>query len=403
MKKIILYFIFVCFYLSNTVAIAQVQSYSNSSNGSTTLLPHGLFSSKTGNTKDDSNLALGIGALSNVGAISGRGIGKFNTALGTDALYNNYSGTGNTATGYNSLYSNGSKTGNTASGSFALYSNTLGSSNTACGYYALYSNTTGSYNTAGGRKALKDNTTGFDNTAIGAYVLANNTTGSSNTAIGYSALSGNRIGSYNTAIGRWTLLAKKIGDKSTCVGCLAGGVILTFSADTLANSIAIGYLALVDTYNKIRMGNTNITSAEVQVPWSATSDKRWKEEIRPVPLGLDFVYNLNPVSYHRKNNRNQDRELGLIAQEVIETLNKHGMKDEQLGMVRKDSRGYHSMRYNDLISVLIRALQEQQGVIEKQRAKIDNLKRNVLSINMQFDSLESPFSSRKSIKRLNPD
>src|SRR5438874_13840201 len=54
-----------------------------------------------------------------------------NTALGDDALLNNYTGGSNTAIGFN-----------------ALYSNTIGHLNTATGFDALYSNINGYSNTA---------------------------------------------------------------------------------------------------------------------------------------------------------------------------------------------------------------------------------------------------------------
>ena len=56
-----------------------------------------------------------------------------NTALGDDALLNNYTGGSNTAIGFN-----------------ALYSNTIGHLNTATGFDALYSNINGYSNTANG-------------------------------------------------------------------------------------------------------------------------------------------------------------------------------------------------------------------------------------------------------------
>src|SRR6266581_3553479 len=66
-----------------------------------------------------------------------------NTALGDDALLNNYTGGSNTAIGFN-----------------ALYSNTIGHLNTATGFDALYSNINGYSNTAIGVKALSYNTLG---------------------------------------------------------------------------------------------------------------------------------------------------------------------------------------------------------------------------------------------------
>ena len=65
---------------------------------------------------------------------------------------------------------------------------TGGSQNTAIGYQALYNNYNGSYNSALGFQSLLNNTTGSQNTAIGYQTLNYNRTGSYNTGLGYGAL-----------------------------------------------------------------------------------------------------------------------------------------------------------------------------------------------------------------------
>jgi len=103
----------------------------------------------------------------------------------------------NTAEGHNALFDlSSSGFGNTALGSNALFSNTTGSSNTATGNGALFSNIDGSDNTATGVEALTNNTTtnaasGHDNTATGASALHGNIIGANNTANGASALYSN--------------------------------------------------------------------------------------------------------------------------------------------------------------------------------------------------------------------
>jgi hypothetical protein len=119
------------------------------------------------------------------------------------------------------------------------------------------------------------------------------------------------------------------------------------------------------------MGNTNITHSDIQVAWNVTSDRRWKENVKPVPLGLNFINDLKPVSYHRKNNKEQDEEFGIIAQELEETLKKYGFFEEQLGLLDKGPDGYYSVRYNDLIPTLIKAVREQQQIIDGQQLIVE--------------------------------
>jgi hypothetical protein len=75
---------------------------------------------------------------------------------------------------------------NTAIGSKALLNNWTGAGNTAIGWQTLYNNAFGSGNTAVGIEALAHNTIGVDNTAIGALALVFND-GNDNTAIGHDA------------------------------------------------------------------------------------------------------------------------------------------------------------------------------------------------------------------------
>jgi hypothetical protein len=101
-----------------------------------------------------------------------------------------------------------------------------------------------------------------------------------------------------------------------------------------------------------------------------TSDIRWKDQVRNLPYGLNMVSQLRPVDYIRKNNEKQTREIGFIAQEVEKTLATIGYKDQ--GFLTKDDKGYLSIRYNDLIPILTKAIQEQQAQIEALNTKNQN-------------------------------
>ncbi|MDB2377033.1 tail fiber domain-containing protein, partial [Luminiphilus sp.] len=239
------------------------------------------------------------------------------------------------ASGYGALSSNSTGGYNTAIGRSALSSNTTGLENTASGYGALSSNSTGGYNTASGSDALLRNTTGDFNTASGSQALYSNTTGSFNTASSRIALYSNTTGSYNTAVGYYADV--EIGN--------------------LQNATAIGYNAKVDASNKVRIGNTAVTVIQGQVAFTSSSDARLKDRITSVSDGLALINDLNPVSYHRTNNPESDIEMGLLAQEVEATLEKHGLGNS--GMVHQPTEdAYMSLRYNDLLAPMIKAIQE---------------------------------------------
>lgn len=296
-----------------------------------------------------------------------------NTAIGSNSLHGSslgvVTGSDNTAVGANSLLVNDAEQ-NVAVGSDALRNNTSGDNNTAIGFAALTKNTTGRYNIANGSSALKENTDGFFNVAIGGWALSSNKKGSSNTAVGGSSLSSNVTGYYNTAIGYLTMEANKsgsfnvaigydalsknsLGSENIAIGHGAGTLI-----DNLKNTIAIGTMAFVSESNSIQLGNADITKITGQVPFTTTSDRRFKENIQTIPLGLDFINQLHPVEYIRKNSTLKTKEWGVIAQELEKTLQEVGYEDA--GIVQEDGSANKmlSVRYTDLIAPMIKAIQE---------------------------------------------
>jgi len=129
------------------------------------------------------------------------------------------------------------------------------------------------------------------------------------------------------------------------------------TSDNLSNATAIGYGAKVDASNKVRIGNESVTVIGGAAAWSNFSDERLKENIEPVSGGLSLINDLNPVTYHRINNDASDVEMGLLAQEVAATLQKHGLGNN--GMVHQPTEeAYMSLRYNDLLAPMIKAIQE---------------------------------------------
>jgi len=348
------------------------------------------------NTSGNENTAIGVGSLE-------YNNGNYNTATGYLALFTNATGTQNTANGHSSLFSNTTGTGNTATGFTSLFLNTTGNSNTASGFQSLYANTTGAYNTAIGGNAMRYNSVGNNNTAIGDAALFSNTTGGINTATGGNALNANTSGFYNTANGYQALYlnttgnsntadgnnalnANTTGNQNTAVGSSALEVNTTGNFNTAlgnaalnmltsgVNNIGIGYAAQVPTStgsNQVRVGNTFITYAGIQVAWTITSDKRLKKEIVKSDLGMNFIKKLNPVSYIRLSDKSQKKEYGFIAQELEETLT--SFDASKTGMVSKDDDGLYSIRYNDLIAPMVKAMQEQQNIIEEDKTKINLL------------------------------
>gem|GEM_PF-1322254 len=294
--------------------------------------------------------------------------GYSNTANGANALHANTTGYENTAIGTSALYSNSTGYENTAVGSGALALNT-GNLNTAIGANALHDNTTGSGNTAIGVNALSINMTGFSNTAIGQGSLLNNTYGINNTTVGQGALSNNTTGSTNVAIGRNSMTNNTTGAANVAIGAYAGPA---YGLTNLINTTAIGLGAEVYASNHIRIGDTRVTQIGGQVAWSNLSDMRTKKDIADMPLGLDFIKSLRPVEFRMKNG-NDRLDFGFIAQEVESLI---GDDYNMLG-IGGDADRTLSLRYTDFISPMVKAMQEQQDMIEKQQDRINALEERI--------------------------
>ena len=121
-----------------------------------------------------------------------------------------------------------------------------------------------------------------------------------------------------------------------------------------------------------------------------TSDRNEKTLITTSDLGLDFILKLEPVSYKWKvggwdieeNGKDEEptktpidgkrNHYGLIAQQVKEVI---GDKDFG-GWVKEDledDASMESLRYAEFISPMIKAIQEQQTIIEDLKSRIETL------------------------------
>jgi hypothetical protein len=272
--------------------------------------------------------------------------GQENAAFAKDALQQNTSGSFNTAVGHQALASNSIASYNTSAGHQAGYNNSTASYNTYVGYQAGYSNSTGQYNTFVGKTAGYYSTSSF-NTYIGHDAGLAMTSGSKNTILG--RYSGNQSGLDLRTASNYIVLSD--GDGNPRVVVTSGGDI-----------------RVPQTYNTTTGNAANMYIDSFGNHYRSTSSARYKNTVNDATHGLTELLTLRPVTY--KGNNDGDTVFGgLIAEEVHDA----GLTE----FVQYDTEGRpDALAYGQMVSLCIKAIQEQQATIEALEARITQLESN---------------------------
>jgi trimeric autotransporter adhesin len=289
-----------------------------------------------------------------------------NTAEGQNALLSLTTGTNNTAVGWSSLKTVATGQYNTAIGAGALSVNTA-NLNTATGAAALWHNSSGHSNTANGFAALFSNTIGAANTANGYQALLNNTTGIGNTANGVSALRNSSTGDSNTALGLGAGSAVTTADNVICIGT---------SGENVSNTCYIGNI-----FGVTSSGGATVAVNSAGKLGTATSSRRFKDDIRPMDQASEALFALKPVTFRYKKDIDPARtsQLGLVAEDV-EKINPD--------LVVRDKEGKpYSVRYDQVNAMLLneflkehRKIEQQDRKLREQEATIEELKKEMAGL-----------------------
>jgi hypothetical protein len=181
------------------------------------------------------------------------------------------------------------------------------------------------------------------------------------------------------------------------------------SSGNLTNATAIGYNAVVDASNKVRIGNTSVTSIGGHVGWTDFPDKRYTKNISENVPGLSFISKLKPVTFTRdveamdavlrpprqpgqgqseedlklsaeeiasKQAKSQIVYTGFIAQEVEQAAQETGYDFSGVDAPTSD-KGMYGLRYAEFVVPLVKAVQEQQQLIQEQQQMIQELQKRI--------------------------
>ncbi len=383
-----------------------------------------------------------------LGAESGHNntTGDDNTFVGRTAGRSNTTGYRNTFIGNEAGYDNSTGYFNTYLGDSAGTDNSIGHHNTMVGHASGAATEYVSFNTFVGDNAGWDNNrtnnnNGFNahgNTYLGAYAGRTNRDGAYNLVMGTFAdfeLSANAspagsislLNNYNVAmgynsliaggrnrqvaVGAWTHVgadhAIAVGDsaKTTGIRSIAIGSRATVSGE---NSIAIGSDANIVADNQVQIGNSLITSIGGVVNWTATSDQRFKSNVEENVVGLEFVKMLRPVTYNMDpqaiethfgremseeakkmaQEKAQIRYTGFLAQEVEAAAEAAGYDFSGID-TPKEGHDAYGIRYAEFVVPLVKAIQEQQEIIEGQSQEIQAYESALENLTHRMNQMEA--------------
>lgn len=244
-----------------------------------------------------------------------------------------------------------------------------------------------------GAWAMSQDNKGDRNCAFGNDALKYNSKGSENVAVGRDALRANKNGSCNTAIGESANCWSSESNNSTAIG---------YWADTNGydNSTAIGANSTVTGKNQLQLGDSN-TDVYTYNGYHYNSDGRDKTDVRDTELGLDFIIKLRPVDF-KWDKRIDYQELVILENGEDRPVKKkhvrehsqdgskkrkryhHGFIAQEVAALKKDFGGYqdhsingggdmHTLNYSELIAPMVKAIQEQQKIIDALKKEVTNL------------------------------
>ena len=119
--------------------------------------------------------------------------------------------------------------------------------------------------------------------------------------------------------------------------------------------------------------------------WNNVSDRNAKVNIIPLENILDKLNELNTYNYSFKNDNLHQKMTGIIAQETLPLFPE----------IVSQNEGQYGVSYGQLAAIGIKAIQEQQVIIEVLKEKLNLLK---LKLGASTDAIEST----RSISKINP-
>jgi hypothetical protein len=300
--------------------------------------------------------------------------GFYNVFIGNRAGYSNTSGYSNVLLGENTGYSLTSGHWNVLLGNYTGHGLTSGSGNIFMGDHTGSALTDASFNVIIGDYSALSKTSGNYNVILGASAGSTNTTGSSNIFLGYGA------GYYETGSNKLYIENSTADASNALVYGEFDNNIFRVNGNMGINSTGYTGYGLVlglpsgqtENYTLWVYGSGYATGS-----FYSASDARWKKNINDLPFKLNDLHKLRTVTYEWNREDYPDMrfsegtEIGILAQDLEKVFP---------ALVKTDQKGFKSVDYSKLSVVLLKAVQDQQDVIDKQQSQISDLISRVKSL-----------------------
>jgi len=313
--------------------------------------------------------------------------GCYNVAIGDDALTDVTDGVRNVAIG--------DQSGRTSTASCGVFIGYLAGSNNTTGQESINIGRNAGFNMQSGARNIflgtsagySNNTgTGDDNIGMGLNVLYQLSSGYWNVGLGYCALNGMTTGICNIGIGPYAGRCTTTGSnnimigRSTGNGGLAGGNLTTES-------------------NRIILGTTSHTCAQIQIAWTVVSDVRDKKVLGTVPYGREFLRGIDPIKYQWLDERGSDalREgekihYGFSAQNILEQ--EHNVIPEENGVIiSEDYPDKLQFTESHLIPVLVNAIKELDTENIEIKSKLESIEEQNQNLIDRLSALENKINN----------
>jgi len=227
---------------------------------------------------------------------------------------------------------------------------------------------------------------------VGLGSLQHNTTGESNTAIGSTALNDNTTGSGNIAVGDDAGHALTTGDDNIDIGNLGvageSGTLRIGAAGAQTRAFIAGIFGVTAS------GGTPVVINSSGQLGTATSSRRFKDEIKPMDNASEAILALQPVTFRYKKELDSTgaKQFGLIAEDVAKI---------NPDLVVRDAEGkINTVRYDAVNAMLLNEFLKAHRLLEQQREEIDELKTESRQQAAQIQKLTAQMDVTNSANRL---